>query len=237
MNPKAILDQLIETVIAEGASDLHLSEDRLPIIRASGFLVPLVRAKKFTKSEIEAVVEEMLTANDKKEFEEKKDIDFAYSHESARFRGNAFYSLGKICVALRLIPKRIRSLEELNLPPILEMFAKKQQGFFLCVGPASQGKSTTLATLLDMINSARMDHIVTIEDPVEYVFESKKAIIDQREVALDTADFHTALRNVFRQDVDVVMVGEMRDPETISTAVTAAETGHLGFSTLPTNTA
>jgi twitching motility protein PilT len=154
-----------------------------------------------------------------------------------RFRGNAFFELGKISIALRLIPKKIRSLEELKLPPILDTFVNKQQGFFLVVGPTGQGKSTTLATLIEMINERRFEHIITIEDPVEYVFESKKSIVDQREILQDTPDFHTALRGMFRQDVDVIMIGEMRTPEDISAAVTAAETGHLVFSTLHTNSA
>jgi len=138
---------------------------------------------------------------------------------------------------MRLIPTEVKSFTELNLPPILETFAKSKQGFFLVVGPIGVGKSTTLATIIETINLERLEHIVTIEDPVEYIFEPKKAIIDQREVKLDTPDFHTALRGVFRQDADVLMIGEMRDPETISTAVTAAETGHLVLSTLHTNTA
>jgi len=136
-----------------------------------------------------------------------------------------------------LVPTEVKSFEELNLPPILETFAKRQQGFFLVVGPVGVGKSTTLATMIETINLERLEHIITIEDPVEYIFESKKAIIDQREVKLDTPDFHSALQGIFRQDADIVMIGEMRDPETISTAVTAAETGHLVLSTLHTNTA
>ncbi|OHA99813.1 MAG: type IV pili twitching motility protein PilT [Candidatus Zambryskibacteria bacterium RIFCSPHIGHO2_12_FULL_43_12b] len=232
-----MLDNLVNTVVTQSGSDLHLSEGRVPVIRVAGFLIPLVNEKALTRADIDSILGQLLTPAAKKDFDEKKNVDFAYSHKAARFRGNAFYTLGRISVALRLIPKQIRTLAELNLPSVLEMFAGKQQGFFLCVGPAGHGKSTTLATLIEIINTQRLEHIVTIEDPVEYIFEPKKAIIDQREVNIDTADFHTALRNVFRQDVDVVMVGEMRDAETISTAVTAAETGHLVFSTLHTNTA
>lgn len=237
MEKKALLESLIQIVIQEGGSDLHLSEGRTPIIRVSGFLIPLVKESALTREDIDSILTTILTPEAKKDFLETKEIDFAYAHSQGRFRGNAFFRLGKISVALRLIPKHIRTLEELNLPPILEIFSKKQQGFFLCVGPAGQGKSTTLATLIEMINLERLEHIVTIEDPIEYIFEPKKAIIDQREVSIDTADFHSALWSVFRQDVDVVMIGEMRDPETISTAVTAAETGHLVLSTLHTNTA
>jgi twitching motility protein PilT len=237
MEKSSLLAKLIETVIRENGSDLHLSEGRQPVIRATGYLIPLVNEKELARTDMEDFLSVLLTADQKKEFMETKEMDFAYSHDSVRFRGNAFVRMGKISIALRLIPKRIRTLAELNLPPILEMFAKKQQGFFLCVGPVGQGKSTTLASLIEMINAERMEHIVTIEDPIEYVFEANKSIIDQREVTIDTADFHTALWSVFRQDVDVLMIGEMRDPETISTAVTAAETGHLVLSTLHTNTA
>lgn len=231
------LNELIDTVIKEGGSDLHLSEGRTPFIRVSGFLIPLVKEKVLTHENLEGFLSELIPAEDKQDFLNKHEMDFAYAHTKGRFRGNAFFHLGKISIALRLIPNRIRTLEELNLPQVLETFTKKQQGFFLCVGPTGQGKSTTLATMVDMINTERLEHIVTIEDPVEYIFEPKKAIIDQREISIDTEDFHTALRSVFRQDVDVVMIGEMRDPETISIAVTAAETGHLVLSTLHTNTA
>jgi twitching motility protein PilT len=191
-----------------------------------------------TREDIKAVLDRILDATKKEMFLEKKEVDFAYDHNGqSRFRGNAYFQLGKISIALRLIPKKIKTLEELKLPPSLENFVNKQQGFFLVVGPTGQGKSTTLATMIEMINQQRLEHIITIEDPIEYIFESKKAIIDQREVLQDTPDFHTALRGMFRQDIDVMMIGEMRTPEDISAAVTAAETGHLVFSTLHTNTA
>jgi len=237
MEVSKLLDKLIEIVVKEGGSDLHLSEDRMPVIRVAGFLIPLTSEKVLTRSDMEDFLSSMLSEENRKKFLVDKEFDFGFSHKDARFRGNTFFRLGKLSIALRLIPKRIRTLQELNLPPILETFSKKQQGFFLAVGPAGQGKSTTLATMIEMINLERLEHIVTIEDPIEYLFEAKKAIIDQREVSLDTNDFHTALWSVFRQDVDVVMIGEMRDPNTVATAVTAAETGHLVFSTLHTNTA
>ena len=154
-----------------------------------------------------------------------------------RFRGNGYFERGRMGVALRLIPRAIRSIAELNLPPALENFATREQGFFLVVGPVGQGKTTTLAALIEKINQERTEHIITIEDPIEYMFENKKSLINQREVRVDTADFGAALQSVFRQDVDVVMIGEMRTPETMATAVTASETGHLVFSTLHTNNA
>ncbi|MDP2704928.1 MAG: PilT/PilU family type 4a pilus ATPase [Patescibacteria group bacterium] len=238
MDYKKELEELFETIINEDGSDLHLSEGRHPTFRVGGFLIPLVKKTPLTRADITGFMQIILTAEQSQVLTEKREVDFAYVFkEKARFRGNAFYQQGKISIALRLIPRQIRSLEELGLPQSLELFVRKQQGFFLVVGPTGQGKSTTLATLIDMINTSRLEHIITVEDPIEYVFEPKKSIIDQREVKYDTRSFHTALHSVFRQDVDVLMIGEMRDPETMSTAVTAAETGHLVFSTLHTNTA
>ncbi len=237
-DPKKELENLIQTVLEEDASDLHLSEGRLPILRASGSLIPLTNHEPLSREHVAALLNELLDSQKKAMFLEKKEVDFAYYDEhNTRFRGNAFLQLGKISIALRLIPKMIRSFEELRLPSILQSFANKKQGFFLVVGPTGQGKSTTLATLIETINQQRLEHIITIEDPIEYVFESKKSIIDQREVLQDTPDFHTALKGMFRQDIDVLMIGEMRTPEDISAAVTAAETGHLVFSTLHTNNA
>lgn len=233
-----LLDELIDIVTKENASDLHLNEGRPPVIRVSNFLIPIVKVPVLSKDDINNIVSILLSPLNKKEFEVNKETNFAYSHgDSKRFRCNVFLSLNKINVAMRLVPSKVKNFEELNLPPILETFTKSQQGFFLVVGPAGVGKSTTLATMIETINLERLEHIVTIEDPIEYIFDSKKAIVNQREVKLDTPDFHTALEGVFRQDVDVVMIGEMRDPETMSTAVTAAETGHLVLSTLHTNTA
>jgi len=166
------------------------------------------------------------------------EVDFSYENaEGVRFRGNGFFQRGEMAVALRLIPNVIMTYEELGLPPILESFSNRSQGFFLCVGPVGQGKSTTLASMVNTINKNRADHIVTIEDPIEYIYREEKALIDQREVGIDTADFQTALNAAFRQDVDVILVGEMRNRETIEAAVTAAETGHLVYSTLHTNDA
>lgn len=233
-----MLADMVDHLIQEDASDLHLAEDKIPIMRIAGSLIPLAKYKAISRTEIKAILDELLSQKQKEKFIDEQEVDFAYDHKAIiRLRGNAYFQLGRISVALRLIPKKIRTMEELNLPPILETFANKQQGFFLVVGPTGQGKSTTLASLINHINTHRLEHIITIEDPIEYIFESDKSLIEQREIREDTPDFHTALRGVFRQDIDVLMIGEMREPETISTAVTAAETGHLVFSTLHTNTA
>ncbi len=235
---KKEFEDLISIVNKEDASDLHLSEDRQPIIRVAGFLIPITNHRVLTREDIKGILDEILETSKKEIFIEKREVDFAYyDSNNTRFRGNAFFQLGKISIALRLIPKHIKTIDELKLPAILETFCNKKQGFFLVVGPTGQGKSTTLATMINMINEQRLEHIITIEDPIEYVFESKKSIIDQREILQDTPDFHTALHGMFRQDVDVMMIGEMRTPRDISAAVTAAETGHLVFSTLHTNNA
>lgn len=229
---------LIETVIKEGGSDLHLSAGAPPSIRVSGSLVSLTSKPPLTKEDTFGLISELLTPEQKERFSTTQEVDFSYDFEGkARFRGNGFFQRGSVSVALRLIPTKILTLEELNLPPALGDFAQRQQGFVLVVGPVGQGKSTTLASLIESINLQRTEHIVTIEDPIEYVFEQKSSLIDQREVRIDTKDFQTALQSVFRQDVDVIMIGEMRDAETMAAAVTAAETGHLVFSTLHTNNA
>ncbi len=234
---KKKIDNLIDYVIKEGGSDLHLAEGRHPIIRVSGNLMSLSKEEILTKDNMLDFLSELLTPENKERFLQTKEIDFSYSNAEIRLRGNGSFHSGAIGIALRLIPKQIKTLEELNLPKILENFTQNKQGFFLVVGPVGQGKSTTLASMIELINKERAEHIITIEDPIEYIYEPKQSIIDQREVKVDTDDFSTALRSMFRQDVDVALVGEMRGPETISTAVTAAETGHLIFSTLHTNTA
>lgn len=232
-----MLADLVDIVVKEGASDLHLAEGRTPVIRVSGFLIPLAKMAPLSKEDIQGILSTLLPGAAKQRFEETHEANFSWSTATGRFRGNAYVSLGKVTIALRLIPKEIKTFADLNLPPILETFAKREQGFFLVVGPVGVGKSTTLAAMIETINNERLEHIVTIEDPVEHLFVPKKSIIDQREVRIDTADFRTGLESVFRQDADIVMIGEMRDRETISTAVTAAETGHLILSTLHTNTA
>jgi len=232
------LTELLDVVVKEGGSDLHIFAGGPPTIRVSGALLPITRYPAFTSEETDAILRSIVPEERWKEFGEDQTIDFSLAHGTdARFRINGYRVQGATALALRLIPHAIRTLTELNLPPILEVFTQREQGFFLVVGPVGQGKSTTLATMIDSINESRAEHILTIEDPVEYLFTSKKSLIHQREVHIDVPDFHTALQSAFREDMDVIMVGEMRDYETISSAVTAAETGHLVFSTLHTNNA
>jgi len=238
MDYKQQMSALTETVIAQGGSDLHLIGGSRPVIRVSGDLVALLSEPVLTDADMVGLVEVLLSPEQKQRFAETKEIDFSWSHEDkARFRGNGYFERGSIAIALRLIPQKIKTIAELNLPPILETFAAKEQGFFIVVGPVGQGKTTTLASMVELINLTRAEHIITIEDPIEYLFENKKSVIDQREVRIDTASFETALQSVFRQDVDVVMIGEMHTPETMATAVSAAETGHFVLSTLHTNNA
>lgn len=235
---QASVEALLDIVIKEGGSDLHLSPGANPIIRVGGALVPLTHQPVLTEEATEAMLRSIMPEERVPTFESEQSADFSYAHaDKGRFRVNGYRAGGKTAVAMRLIPNQIRTLQELNLPPILEVFSQRQQGFFLVVGPVGQGKSTTLAAIIDRINETRAEHIVTIEDPIEYLFTPKKSLIHQREVHIDTPDFHNALQAAFREDVDVIMVGEMRNYETISSAVTAAETGHLVLSTLHTNNA
>lgn len=238
MNNEQKLEELLETVVKESASDLHISTDRPPTLRIDGRLVPLIKYGVLSPQDTEGLCFAMLNAEQKSYLLYMKEVDFSYTyHDQARFRVNIYFQSGNISAAMRLIPSRIRTIEELDMPPILHRFTTQAQGFFLAVGPSGHGKSTTLAALVDEINHTRAEHIITIEDPVEYTFVQDKCIIDQREVGKDTKSFPNALRAAFRQDPDVIMVGEMRDAETISTAITAAETGHLVFATLHTNNA
>ncbi len=232
------LKDLLQLTVQEQASDLHISVGHPPVLRITGRLVPLVKIKKITPEIAQEIAFQLMQEQQKQRFLQEKEIDFSYDFEGkARFRVNIFSQKGYVACALRLIPARIQTIEDLNLPPILHEFAKPHQGFILMTGPSSHGKSTTLAALIDEINHTRADHIITIEDPIEYIFEPDKSIIDQREVYQDTLSFARALKSTFRQDPNVIMVGEMRDPETMATAITAAETGHLVFATLHTNSA
>lgn len=232
------LGVILDTVIKEGGSDVHMTSGQRPIIRVSGALVPLLREEVLSPEDVDRILKIMIPPTRLEKFQDIQSADFSYAHkDGSRFRVNGYVVQGKTAIAMRLIPKDIRSFADLNLPPVLEVFSQRQQGFFLIVGPVGQGKSTTMAAIIDRINSTRAEHIVTIEDPIEYLFEEKKSLIHQREVHVDAPDFHSALQSAFREDVNVLMVGEMRDQETISSAVTAAETGHLVLSTLHTNNA
>lgn len=238
MNYKESIENLMDTVLVENGSDLHLSAGVNPVIRVDDVLIPLQKHGKLTKEDTLGMLSALINEEQLKSFMSEQEIDFSYNFkDKARFRGNGFFQQGVISIALRAIPNEIKTIEELNLPQILKTFTQRKQGFFLVVGPVGQGKTTTLAAMVDLINKERPEHIMTIEDPIEYMFQNDKSIIDQREVRVDTKDFHSGLLSAFRQDVDVIMLGEMRDLETMSAAVTAAETGHLVLSTLHTNDA
>ncbi|MFA5386350.1 MAG: PilT/PilU family type 4a pilus ATPase [Candidatus Paceibacterota bacterium] len=238
MEYKQKLNDLLLITAQQNASDIHLAVGRRPTLRIDGKLVPLQKEEILSPEAVQGLIFELLTPAQQEELIREKEIDFAYVFEDkARFRANAYFQRGFMAAALRTIPNKIRTLEELGLPPVLHDFTKTNQGFVLMVGPAGHGKSTTLAALVDEINHTRTDHIITVEDPIEYLFIQDKSIISQREVRTDTIHFHRALKSILRQDPDAIMIGEMRDKESISTALTAAETGHLVFSTLHTNSA
>lgn len=231
------LDALLQLVADNSASDLHLATGRHPILRVNGELITIQNFPETSGDDMMAILKAMVPAAKLEALSNLEEIDFGYAKEgSTRLRGNAYIQSGKLSIALRVIQK-VRTLGDLRLPDVLGQFARQKQGFFLVVGPVGQGKSTTLAALVELINSERKEHIVTIEHPIEYLHEDKLSIIDQREVGIDTKDATSALEAVFREDVNVIMVGEMRDSDTMRTAVTAAETGHLVLSTLHTNNA
>ena len=217
---------------------MHIGVGRRPILRIDGQLVPLAKEFIVTPEIAQGLISSLLSDEQKKRFLTERELSFSYSYEDkARFRANVYFQKGFESAALRLIPTQVKSVEELNLPPVLHDFAKLSQGFVLVVGPAGHGKSSTLAALINEINKSRTEHILTIEDPIEYLFTQDRSIVSQIEVGGDALNFHRGLRAVLRQDPDVVMIGEMRDSESISTAMTASETGHLVFSTLHTNSA
>lgn len=235
---KKQFEELILQVAKEKASDLHISAGRRPILRISGELIALLKMPVLTPTDIEGMIFSIISEEQKNEFLREKTLDFSYTYEDkARFRVNIYFQRGYIAAAFRLIPVEIATLADLNIPPIIAEFTRREQGFFLVVGPTGHGKSTTLASMIDIINHERFEHIISIEDPIEYLFVPDKSLIEQREIGRDSVNFASALRSMFRQDVNVAMIGEMRDPETISTTVTAAETGHLVFSSLHTNSA
>ena len=236
INAKQELDDLLISTAQENASDLHLSVGRYPTLRIDGRLVPLVNKEILTPPKTEALVDALLTKEQKESFIENKELDISYEFEKkTRFRVNVFFQRGFMSVSFRLIPSKIKTLEQLNIPDSVYSLIEPSQGFVLVVGPSGHGKSTTLAALIEKINNQKNAHIVTIEDPIEHVYTQSRCIINQREVGIDTKSFNSALRSIFREDADVILIGEMRDWETMSTAITAAETGHLVLATLHTN--
>jgi len=237
MDYKKFIDELLKNLVDQDASDLHLGAGRKPAMRVNGQLLFLVNSNVLTNEDMIGILNFILGESRTQKFLDDKEADFSYSQNSAvHLRGNAFFQRGLICVAIRLLPKT-KTIEELNLPQILKTFTQKKQGFFLVVGPVGQGKSTTLSTMINLINKESSEHIVTIEDPIEFIYQQDKSIVDQREIGADTKDYPYALKAVFREDINVILIGEMRNYETMAAAVTAAETGHLVFSTLHTNNA
>ena len=231
------IELLLEQVVAQDASDLHLLVGSPPVIRKDGQLLGLGN-QVLNKKSIQELVLQLVSEKQKQELLANKELDFAYQYQAkGRFRVNAYHAKGSLAAALRLIPARIRTAEELNLPKVVNRFASLKQGLVLVTGPTGHGKSSTLAAVIDKINNERSEHIVTIEDPIEFIYKPKRSIISQREMKQDTMSWEIALRSVLREDPDVVLVGEMRDFETISAALTVAETGHLVFATLHTNSA
>lgn len=231
-------EELLEETIRRSSSDLHLIVGSYPTLRLDGRLVPLKEYALLTEPIVEKLIFSLITPEQKELFEREKELDISVELEGeGRFRVNVFYQRGSIGAALRLVPTKIKTLEELGLPKVCEKFTEHSQGFVLVTGPTGHGKSTTLASMIDKINSEKSLHIITIEDPIEYVHESKQAIVDQRELHLDTKSWAGALKSTLREDPDVVLVGEMRDLETIASAITVSETGHLVFATLHTNNA
>lgn len=231
------IQEFLEIVVKKEASDLHLIVGSPAMVRIDGQLMP-VSAAALTPEETESLVFELLSPEQKEMLLVNKELDFSFAlGDVARFRVNAYFQKGYLSAALRLIPSYIKTIEELNLPRICHNFAKMRQGFVLVTGPTGHGKSTTIASMINEINQTRSVHVVTIEDPIEYVYPKGKSLISQREMHLDTHSWEISLRSALREDPDVVLVGEMRDFETIASAITVAETGHLVFATLHTNSA
>lgn len=231
------VQQFLDWIVQKNASDLHLVAGSPPMMRLDGGLVPL-SPQRLSHQEAETLVFELLSPDRREQFIVNREIDFSYQHTAtARFRVNAYYQLDHPSAALRLINPIIKTSEELRLPPLVHTFAQLKQGLILITGPTGHGKSTTLATIIEEINQTRPAHIVTIEDPIEFLYQPQQALISQREMKSDTHSWEIALRSVLREDPDVVLVGEMRDYETIAAALTIAETGHLVFATLHTNSA
>jgi twitching motility protein PilT len=237
----ADLRVLLGDVVRKEASDLHISVGVPPAMRVDGELRYLDDVGPLESGEVMSALKTILSAEQMENYRETNELDFSFSYKGegveARFRGNAFFESRKPAAAFRLIPARIRSIDDLNLPAVLKELSRKRRGLFLVTGPTGHGKSTTLAAIINEINKTRYDHIITIEDPIEYIYKSDKCLVHQREIGSDTATFAEGLRRALRQDPDVLLIGEMRDLDTISAAITASETGHLVFGTLHTQDA
>ena len=236
-DPQKYLEELMATATQNGASDLHLSPSVHPTIRVDSRLVPLVNHEILSSENLKEIVSALLGPSRLTRFVSEKELDFSIEMNKNRYRVNAYQTKGSYAATLRLIPTQIKTLAELNLPPILNIFTKLSQGFVLVVGPNGQGKSTTLASMLSTINKERGEKIITIEDPIVCIFTPEKSIVDQREIDQDTLSFDKAIRASLRENVNVLLLSDMRDYETMSAAITAAETGHLVFATLHTNSA
>lgn len=229
---------ILDMVVAANGSDIHIIPGMPPYLRVDGNLAPVEKAPVLDGKMSEALVMPLLTREQQEQVKVNKEHDLGYQYkDKGRFRINVYHHKGEIAASLRLIPSHIKSLDDLQMPQIFHDFTKYKQGLVLVTGPTGEGKSTTLAAMIDEINSTRAEHILTIEDPIEYVYKPKKSIISQREIANDTHSWEIALRSALREDPDVVLVGEMRDFETIAAALTVAETGHLVFGTLHTGSA
>ncbi|MFA7253409.1 MAG: type IV pilus twitching motility protein PilT [Patescibacteria group bacterium] len=234
---KTEIAKYLDYAIAKNASDVHITVGVPGTVRIDGKLAPIPDAQIITDEKAVELIKTFTPPELLLALKQKREIDFSFGYQSMRFRANAYYQKGSLSASLRLIPKDLRSFTDLGLPPILEKFTEPNQGFVIITGPTGSGKSTTLAALINKINTEKKKHIVTIEDPIEYVFEHRESLVSQREVGSDTNSFARALRSALREDPDVVLVGEMRDLETIEAALTLAETGHLVFTTLHTNSA
>ncbi len=229
------INDLLKIAAERRASDLHIKVGSHPVIRVDGELVPLVELKRLMQEDTIAMAFSIMSSRQKEKFKNNYEIDIAYSVPGlGRFRCNIFQQRGTVGMVLRVIPVKILSIRELMLPVVLEKICEERRGLILCTGTTGSGKSTTLAAMIDYINAHRTEHIMTVEDPIEFLHRDKKSIVNQREIEVDTKSFSQALRSALRQDPDVILVGEMRDYETIETALTAAETGHLVLSTLHT---
>ena len=238
MNQNLRIEILLEEIVRKNASDLHLQVGLPPMMRLDGVLAPFPGYNPLNSEEVEHLVFAILDDDQQKILIKDKEFDFSFAFgDLGRFRVNAFHERGNLAASLRLIPNQIKTIAELGMPPVIQSFADFPRGLVLVTGPTGSGKSTTLAALIDKVNSEKAQHIITIEDPIEFTHKSKRSAIVQREVHYDTYSFSAALRSSLRQDPDVVLIGEMRDLETISAAITIAETGHLVFATLHTNSA